>query len=536
VSQQLDPELRAIRSQHIESLPARWSELEAAWLATPADTQTVLRCLHRMAGACGMFGVHEVSAAARAAEAAGQENIHDRHRMGLLLQDVKHAIDAATRAEGIHVESPAPLRARPPSRSPVRVAAARTEEETQRVAFLSPATAERFRDGLVPYQLEAVVLPEALRHPRPDVVLVVGTLQELQRADYVPTVDLEMPMRPRSPRVALIPEDDFRHRLQAVRAGAHGILVEPVSLEMLLERIDDGGRVGSRRARVLLIDDDDPFAQDLAGLLTLEGFDVTFVTEPADALDALREDRPDVVITDLHMPGCDGFELAAVIRQDATYLSIPILFLSADHRTSTHRAAMRQDGDAFVAKSEGIDTIVDVIRNKAVRSRKLEASITLDGLTGLLRHVPFKERMAEELSRAERSGTPLACCMVDIDRFKQVNDRHGHGVGDAVIRSLARLMKRRLRRSDVVGRYGGEEFAVCMPQTRIDEAVSVMDELREAFRSRPVMTGSAAVSVSFSAGVAAYSDSYREDCDALLAAADEALYRAKRGGRDQVRI
>jgi diguanylate cyclase (GGDEF)-like protein len=155
-----------------------------------------------------------------------------------------------------------------------------------------------------------------------------------------------------------------------------------------------------------------------------------------------------------------------------------------------------------------------------------------DSLTGLYNHTTIKERLDQELSRSSRLQSCLCFAMIDLDHFKKVNDTHGHGTGDRVLKSLARYLSQRLRKSDVIGRYGGEEFAVILPDTPLQAAIGLLNELRLGFAHIHHRGSGKDFTVKLSAGLASYPD-YRNPT-ALIEAADQALYLAKRQGRNQV--
>jgi diguanylate cyclase (GGDEF)-like protein len=153
-----------------------------------------------------------------------------------------------------------------------------------------------------------------------------------------------------------------------------------------------------------------------------------------------------------------------------------------------------------------------------------------DGLTSLYNHIYFKNRLAEELNRAQRKGTQCSLLMIDLDKLKVINDTYGHPIGDAAIRQVAIVLKSLLRSGDTAARYGGEEFAVILPETPLSEAVLIADRLRRNINRNPV-PGLGHISASI--GAAAYplqSNSLEE----LIDKADRALYVAKRGGRNRV--
>jgi two-component system, cell cycle response regulator len=152
----------------------------------------------------------------------------------------------------------------------------------------------------------------------------------------------------------------------------------------------------------------------------------------------------------------------------------------------------------------------------------------------------FEQRLREEVDRSLRKGSPLSCLLIDLDHFKQVNDRHGHLIGDAVLREVAEQVKDQLRLSDAMARYGGEEFAVLLVQTDTASAIAIAERIRERMVSRPVvLPDGKTLSVTLSVGVSTLHQSVRgADVDArareLVAAADRALYAAKRAGRNRV--
>jgi diguanylate cyclase (GGDEF)-like protein len=167
------------------------------------------------------------------------------------------------------------------------------------------------------------------------------------------------------------------------------------------------------------------------------------------------------------------------------------------------------------------------------QSRRLRISATHDPLTGLMNRAYFEERLGDELSRAGRHETPLCVALVDIDHFKRVNDTHGHPAGDAALRVVGRVLRRSLRRTDLVSRWGGEEFAIAFPETRLAEAVGKLEQLRLDVASHAIsLSTGAELQLTISAGVAATrldGVSLREIVDA----ADARLLEAKRAGRNR---
>jgi diguanylate cyclase (GGDEF)-like protein len=272
--------------------------------------------------------------------------------------------------------------------------------------------------------------------------------------------------------------------------------------------------------RVMIVDDDAVMARYYKAILSSAGMTVMVLTEPLKVIQHLADFRPELILMDHYMPEVQGRELAAVIRQEAAFDSIPIVFLSAEDDTGTQQRVMGIGGDDFLNKSIQPEHLLSAIETRARRFRALRATMLRDSLTGLLNHTATKEQLAVDIARMARASRPLSLCLLDLDHFKQVNDSYGHPAGDRVLRALAHLLKQRLRVSDVIGRYGGEE------------AARVFNEIRESFAAMPQLHEDGSFQVTFSAGLAAYPQA--ADPARLTDAADKALYKAKAAGRNRV--
>jgi diguanylate cyclase (GGDEF)-like protein len=262
------------------------------------------------------------------------------------------------------------------------------------------------------------------------------------------------------------------------------------------------------------------------------GMETRIVPDPMQIVAHLQDFNPDLILMDMYMPGCTGIELAQVIRQMENFVSVPIVYLSAETDKDRQLEAMEQGGDDFLTKPIKPGHLVSAVTSRVIRYRRLRSLMMVDGLTGLLNHTTTKENLARELLRARREGSPLSLAMLDLDRFKLVNDQFGHAMGDRVLKSLARLLRQRLRRTDIIGRYGGEEFAVILPNTPADAGFRLMNDLREAFAELVHHSEDIGFRTTFSCGLAS-APPYAELVD-LSNAADRALYTAKREGRNRV--
>lgn len=325
----------------------------------------------------------------------------------------------------------------------------------------------------------------------------------------------------------------FNLRQRCAEAGINVIISDPVDPHELadwLEYFEDRGK--AERPHVLIVDDDLLAAECTAALLASRGIDAEIADDPEQALEALDRLSIDLVLMDLEMPRVSGVDLARMIRQDRRHLSVPIVFLSAEGDPETQMRARHWGGDDFISKRVAPDLLPRLVELRVERARVLRTLIERDGLTGLVDHRRFIERASQELARSARTGSECTLVMIDIDHFKSINDTWGHQTGDFVLRRLSTTLTSWLRRTDVVGRYGGEEFGVLMLDTPPDSCVSVIDAFREHFASLEFAAPNGTFQATISAGIAGSLG--KTDTTALVAEADSALYRAKNGGRNRV--
>jgi two-component system cell cycle response regulator len=293
---------------------------------------------------------------------------------------------------------------------------------------------------------------------------------------------------------------------------------------------------------VLVADD---FA-DLRSMVRLclegRGWDVREAVDGTAALDACREQPPDLILLDVNMPRLDGWSTLAKLQADSELRHVPVIMLTTADGPQNVAHGLRRGAHDFVAKPFAplelcaraeaalrVKRLQDELRR---RNRELDQVSRTDPVTGLGNRRGVKARLSELASASRRHGQPLAILMIDIDHFKQVNDLFGHTAGDAVLHEVARRLRSSLRREDVAGRWGGDELIAVLPFTDLTAAHAVAERMRVAVGSQSIPVDdrpplSVTVSIGCAAGIA--------DPSVLLEAADEALYQAKRAGRNAVR-
>ncbi|WP_028454231.1 GGDEF domain-containing response regulator [Chitinilyticum litopenaei] len=338
---------------------------------------------------------------------------------------------------------------------------------------------------------------------------------------------------PASQLIALGLDSEFALMHQALKHGCDHCFPRDMSrpamvahiLELQDQHDDDG-------YRVLIVDDSVTAHALIRRALAEQGIETRALADPRQVLDTLREFQPDLLLLDMYMPGCTGVEVARIIRQHPEYLSMPIVYLSGETDLALQVEALRLGGDHFLTKPFNPVFLNAIVKSKIERYRALRRSMEHDSLTGLLNHTSSKTQLDIALDQCRQQQKPLCVAMLDIDHFKQVNDRYGHPVGDQIIRSLAWLLKKRVRHSDILGRYGGEEFLLALPGASLSQGFAVLELLRQDFAAIHHPYADGYFQLSFSCGMAAYPAI--ESREALIQAADDALYRAKRGGRNRV--
>lgn len=328
-------------------------------------------------------------------------------------------------------------------------------------------------------------------------------------------------------------KEDLDSRLYAARSGGAAYFTGTPDPEVLIETLEKlNTPTPSDPYRVLIIEDSMIQARLTDAVLTMHGFETQVIHDPRHALTTLNHFRPDLILSDLYMPYCSGFELARVIHQQPNLSGIPIIFLSLEKNIDQHLKALDMGADDFLTKPIHPEHLTRAILARIQRAKKMQALMSQDSLTGLLNHASILEKFNVEKARAIREKTHLTFIMIDIDHFKKINDTYGHAMGDQVLKDLSHFLQKRLRKTDLIGRYGGEEFVMILPRTDTEQAYSLLDEIRTGISQLKYSHHDDSFSITLSAGIASLNF---ENPDLNLAAiADERLYKAKRRGRNQV--
>ncbi|MHC4339048.1 MAG: GGDEF domain-containing response regulator [Planctomycetota bacterium] len=291
-------------------------------------------------------------------------------------------------------------------------------------------------------------------------------------------------------------------------------------------RADPGGHV-------LVAEDDRFYRRILAKRLEAEGHRVTLTANGGEAWEAIRLDRPNLLLSDWMMPLVDGYELCRRVKSDPKLRSIYCILLTAKDQTEDKVSALDLGADEYVVKPcDERELMAHVRRGLRTqrRTQRLEEQSITDPLTQLRNRRCLDQRMAEEVSRSRRSGTPLSLVYIDLDHFKRVNDRFGHLIGDEVLTLVGKTLHERVRLGEVAARIGGDEFAVLLPDTKEKGARAFAAWVERAIAAlRLDRHGCADLALGCSTGCAELEAV--GDSASLMRAADDALYRRKRERR-----
>lgn len=288
--------------------------------------------------------------------------------------------------------------------------------------------------------------------------------------------------------------------------------------------------------QILLIDDSKPIHPLVKSLL---GEDPVMVHSAYDAQYGLvlaESLRPDLVLLDVEMPGVDGFEACRRIMDDPATAGIPVIFLTARTASEEMVRGLSLGAVDYVTKPFKLLELQSRVR-AALRTshliRGLEEKALIDPLTHLGNRAMFQERFAAEVALRIRSGSLLSCIVLDVDHFKNINDKYGHPFGDRVLTKIAETISDICRIEDVACRHGGEEFVVLAPRTSADQAALLAERMRLAIAKIPFWQKGECLTVTCSFGVAEAVGTFDR---LMLERADHALYQSKEHGRDRVSI
>jgi diguanylate cyclase (GGDEF)-like protein len=529
MSDPLDHAMAELRREYLLEAPARLAELRKdlqALRAGEADaTQSLASRFHRLGGSGGSYGYPEISEIAKGAESyLRQADLPDPEivadHLSELVDRLATVFDAAGREIGL------------PSGG--------TTEFGWRALVIGPdsqfrkeVTSGLNEQGfLTRTDVETGEPREVKLTERPDLVVLID---ETGRPDPFGTASAWSsagPVRPRS--IVLIGRTVEVDRVRALACGIDAIIPPDRAVVDLSSYAKTLARIGSPPPRVLLVEEDPVQAEQIVKWLEQANARVTHCADGDAAREALIRESPDLILADTRLPRLDGLSLARLVRQDSRFGLTPIIFITSQDTVADQIEAISAGADHFLSEPVDRELLTHLVINRAERGRRLREMVHRDGLTGLLNHATLMAELEHTVEFARRHGESFAFLMIDVDHFKRINDRYGHLAGDQVLLHIARVFQTTARASDLIGRYGGEEFGVVLRRTDSAGAAVLSQKLRHALQTQPAQlpTGET-IPVKVCMGIATY-PADAESAGELVHLADVALYRAKSGGRDRV--
>ncbi|MDP9348232.1 MAG: diguanylate cyclase [Gemmatimonadota bacterium] len=312
-----------------------------------------------------------------------------------------------------------------------------------------------------------------------------------------------------------------------------------------------GGVLPPEETRILVVDDHPDNVEIIDARLSSRGYQIETATNGQEALDKVQVSPPHLILCDVMMPVMDGYEVSRRVKGDESLPFIPIILVTARDSTQDKVEGLEAGADDYLTKPINFpelearvrsmlrikrlqDELDEKNRELELMNKRLRKLSITDGLTELFNHRHIQQLLREEFERSRRTGEPMAVAMLDLDRFKQVNDTYGHQTGDVILYETAKILRETAREIDMVGRYGGEEFMAILPDTDEEEAARFAERVRNAVAEHVYHDEATEVRMTVSSGVASYPQVDADSPDQVVKRADEALYRAKESGRNRV--
>ena len=524
-----------LQQAYAAALPARFAELHKDLAALAAGEEDAAASLknrfHQLAGSGGSHGFPKLSQIAREAErwmianpTGGPETIERLddavNQLTKLLDDDPIAVSYE------EVETDA-------QRSFGWQARVIGQEDALLNTLIQTLTIAGFQVTASQESDDIIAIPASAR---PDLLVIVGDAADFDTRATAAAWSSIRALRPRG--VVLVDTGNGEDQLGAFAAGADAIFRPDQIHDDLAHYCKTLARIGIPPSSVLLVEDDLAQAQLVASALESSNIRVNHAENATRAQEILAQEIPDIILLDVELPDLDGFTLARLIRQDPKYNLLPIVFLTGLGSISSHIEALRAGADDFLTKpiDQSLNLLLQVVITRAERGRRIREMVHKDGLTGLLNHATLMAELQNAVEYSQRNDEKFAFLMIDVDHFKRVNDQHGHLVGDQVLLHVAHVFQGVARASDLIGRYGGEEFGMVLRRSDQDGAEMVARKLQAALRERPAATKNGeTVPVEVSIGIAVY-PSDGSTGSILAHSADVALYRAKTSGRNSVAL
>ncbi|MCU0664956.1 MAG: response regulator [Myxococcota bacterium] len=527
--------LQSVRRSYQQKLPEELEKLgkvlRAAHMTNDAEAmREVYRLSHTLHGTAGTLGFNEVSSAAARIESVVKKLMAGVQEQGLwdtMFDCLEHATQAPERPSLVINISP---------KVAAGIATVLILDPDEDMLASVQITAKRNLVTVIATTDLGESPQLALEHKVDGVIVdmdMVGIdaaskfIQQLRATEGLAEL----------PAAFMSGNDSITYRTAAAHAGATHFLSKPLNADDLLEAARYFTAVRSKvNAKILIVDDDEYFRAHVAAILRGVGMDVSSLGEPERVLEVMEQTRPDILLLDVVMPKVSGFDVCRMIRSTGSGKDMPVLFLTAESSPEVRLECFRSGGDDYIEKPVIKEELLARIGVRLERIRLFKERADRDALTTLPNRRAFLDMLKIRLAEGQRYSKQVSLCLMDIDRFKHVNDTYGHLAGDRVLSGLGKLLSARFRTMDVRGRWGGEEFCVAFYGEPPEVSRMILGRVLEEFKLMTFEGDQGEVfHCSFSAGIATYPTD-GETTHELFRNADERLYKAKQNGRSRIDI
>lgn len=519
-----------LQQLYIASMPTKHSEVTMNWvLAEQQDWQgecvsSLLRIIHHLAHTAPSFGFADIGAMACDVELLLLGGIVTEN-----LSEIRHKLQALCGLLTVHSSS-TELHKKP------LVPETWLQQSAHRKVLIvdSKSSLARFANPLekAGYHVDVANNIDALQHyaetQKPNVIILDGAFDVQSSSLFSEAVYLLNSQFPEAPILYIFRVNDFANRLQAVRLGAKHYLTQPLTAHQLIESVENLLELHPQEPyRVLILEEDPDLAQLYQTSLEQAGIHSELLIDPSCLINALIEFKPEAILLDSTQTQCSSLELAAILRQEEAYNHINLLFLSADPQQNLPLYSW--GNDQVLVKPIPLKYLVELILHKARASRKLQQDLSHDKLTGLLNEHSFRERLQANIALAERSGSPVMVAVLDLVAFKKINLQQGYWVGNQILKNIAKMLRQRLRRGDLIGRSQANQFLIALYDADETSSVQVLQQLLPEISELPSLVKKD-LQLQWHVGIAHYPGhihKYNELSLDMLAVAENALKKAK---------